>query len=92
MGASRKSVVWPAVASLACLVVTAFSLLWAISSFSLSFADCQGAHSLSASNFRCQRPVLLQLAFLGFLGAFLGFGAMAVIRWYRNRRAPRLGA
>jgi hypothetical protein len=85
-------VVWPAVASVACFVLAAFSLLWAISSFSLSFADCQGVHSLSASNFRCQRHVLLQVVFFASLAGGFGLGAVAAVRWYRNRRLPQLGA
>ena len=87
----RKSALWPAVLSCLLCGLAAFCLLWAVSSFSLAFADCHGTVSLSSSSFRCQRPVVLEYAFFAFGGVGLLFAAVAVVRTIRNRRASGVG-
>ena len=86
MTLQRKSAALPFALALVSLAISAFCLLWAISSFSMSFADCQGVHTLSAARFRCQRPMLLQLGFLLSGTAGLAFAFWAALRWYPNRR------
>ncbi len=61
-----------------------YSFLWAISGIELAFVDCNGTYRLHASNFRCERPVLLIYAFWFFIALA---AALAFWAWTRSRNS-----
>lgn len=77
--------IWPQVtAALLAFAASAYSILWAISAISLAFTACDGTYSIDAASFRCQRPVILEYAFLLFALVGIGFSVWA---WVRSRRS-----
>jgi len=70
----------PAVLALVSLALAAYCLLWAISASSLAFTECNGTYSLAASEFRCQRPIILTFAFYAFGAIGFVLAVVAVIR------------
>ena len=73
------------IAAILAFAAAAYSFLWAISSFSLSFADCGGENSINASTFRCQRATWLSYAFWAFVVA----SAALTMAWLSMRSADR---
>lgn len=66
------------IAALLLLLVTAWSALWMLSSYSMAFADCQGSFSLFAERFRCRQPqlaVILGVSSLVLAGLLLALRA-----------------
>ncbi|CAG1023270.1 hypothetical protein MTYM_02320 [Methylococcales bacterium] len=95
MSIQGHSSIPPLLGALVCWFVSACCWLWAMSSFSLAYAVCDGTFSLTSENFRCQRPVILAILFWAFAVFGLILLALAGYRTYvkhRGEHRPGTGA
>ena len=71
------------------ILLAGWFFLWTWSAAALRCVECDCRYDLSAVNFHCRRPAVLNLLFSAtFVGAILSF----VVAWFQRRRAKRSAA